>query len=72
MTIEYIKDKSAIQINREILGQRRQFTGPHFWAPDYCVSTIGLDEAAIRDYVKNQEKLEKHKEAIQLNLPDFE
>jgi REP element-mobilizing transposase RayT len=42
-----------------------------FWAPGYCVSTIVLDEASIRDYVKNQEKLETHKQA-QLELPEFE
>jgi REP element-mobilizing transposase RayT len=52
-------------------GQKRQFTGMHFWAPGYCVSTIGLDEASIRDYVKNQEKLETHKQA-KLELPEFE
>ena len=32
MTIGYIKGKSAIKINREILGHKRQFTGLHFWA----------------------------------------
>ena len=71
MTIGYIKGKSAIKINREIMGHKHQFTGLHFWAPGYCVSTIGLDEASIRDYVKNQEKLETHKQA-QLELPEFE
>ena len=71
MTIGYIKGKSAIKINREIMDNKRQFTGLHFWAPGFCVSTIGLDEASIREYVKNQEKLETHKQA-QLNLPEFE
>ena len=33
MTIGYIKGKSAIKINREILGHKWQFTGLHFWAP---------------------------------------
>ena len=41
------------------------------WTPGYCVSTIGLDKAAIREYVKNQEKLETHKQA-QIDLPEFE
>jgi hypothetical protein len=27
----------------------------------YCVSTIGLNEASIREYVRNQEKLEQEK-----------
>jgi putative transposase len=53
MTIGYIKGKSAIKINREILGHKRKFSGLHFCAPGYCVSTIGLDEASIREYLKN-------------------
>jgi hypothetical protein len=35
------------------------------------VSKKGLDEAEIREYLKNQEKLEQEKQ-MQLNLPDFE
>jgi putative transposase len=71
MTVGYIKGKSGIRIHREIMGQKRQFTGLHFWAPGYCVSTIGLDEDQIREYVKNQEQLEQQKLG-QLNLPEFE
>ena len=56
MTIGYIEGKSAIKIHREMAGHKRQFTGMHFWAPGYCVSTIGLNEAQIREYVKNKEK----------------
>jgi len=71
MTVGYLKGKSAIKINRDIMSHKRQFTGLHFWAPGYCVSTIGLNEAQIREYVKNQEKIEKENSG-QLNLPDFE
>jgi putative transposase len=71
MTIGYIKGKSAIKIHREMAGHKRQFTGMHFWAPGYCVSTIGLNEAEIREYVKNQEKHEREEQG-QLSLPDFE
>ena len=71
MTIGYIKGKSAIKIHRELAGHKRQFTGMHFWAPGYCVSTIGLNEEEIREYVKNQEKHEREEQG-QLSLPDFE
>jgi putative transposase len=71
MTVGYIKGKSAIRIHGEVMGHKRQFTGLHFWAPGYCVSTIGLDEDQIREYVKNQEQLEHHKQG-QLNLPEFD
>jgi len=58
MTIGYIKGKSAIKIHREFMGNKRPFTGLHFWAPGYCVSTIGLNKAEVREYVRNQEKIE--------------
>ena len=57
MVIGYIKGKSAIRVHREFMGPKKQFTGFHFWAPGYCVSTIGLDEQQIREYVKNQERV---------------
>ena len=56
-TIGFIKGKSAIRIHREILHEKRM-TGLHFWAPGYCVSTVGLDEEQIRKYIREQEKLE--------------
>ncbi len=34
-------------------------TGLHFWADGYCVSTVGLDEATIRRYVRDQEQRDK-------------
>ena len=65
-TVGYLKGKSAIRIHREYLGKRRNFTGFHFWSRGYCVSTIGLDEAAIRAYIRNQEEEEKRQEGLLL------
>ena len=65
-TVGFLKGKSAIRIHREYFGRRRNFTGFHFWARGYCVSTVGLDEAVIREYIRNQEEEEKRQE--QLNL----
>ena len=55
--IGFLKGKSAVIIHRRLLGQRR-LTGLHFWAPGYCVSTVGLDEAKVREYIRHQEKRE--------------
>ncbi len=65
-TVGFLKGKSAIRIHREFLGRERNFTGFHFWARGYCVSTIGLDEKVIRDYIRNQEEEEKRQEQLPL------
>ena len=55
--VGFLKGKSAVRIHRTLLGERR-LMGLHFWAVGYCVSTVGLDEAMIREYIQQQEKLE--------------
>jgi putative transposase len=59
MTIGYLKGKSAIRVHKELSGREpKGFTNKNFWARGYCVSTVGLDEKQIREYIQNQEKLE--------------
>ncbi len=53
--VGYIKGKSAIHIARQFSGRRRNFTGHHFWARGYFVSTVGRDEEVIRQYIQRQE-----------------
>jgi len=65
-TIGFLKGKSAIRIDRQFLGQKRNFTGLHFWARGYCVSTVGLDEEKIRAYIRTQEAEEKRQEQLRL------
>lgn len=62
----YVKGTSAIRIHREYLGRDRNFTGFHFWARGYCVSTVGLDEATIKKYIRDQEVEEKRQEQLAL------
>ena len=59
MTMGYLKGKSAIRIHRELLKTKGTLFGRTFWARGYCVSTVGLDEQQIRQYIKEQEKLQK-------------
>jgi putative transposase len=54
--VGFIKGKSAIQIARTYNGHKRNFTGQHFWARGYFVSTVGRDENVIREYIKKQEQ----------------
>ena len=54
-TIGFLKGKSAAGIHRQLLKERRM-TGLSFWAKGYSVSTVGLNEDQIRQYVRDQEK----------------
>ena len=62
----FIKGKSAIHIARVYAGRRRNFVGQHFWARGYWVSTVGKNEAAVRQYIQDQQKEDKHLEQLEL------
>jgi putative transposase len=62
----FIKGKSAIQIARVYAGRRRNFVGQHFWVQGYWVSTVGKNEAAVREYIQNQEKEDQRLEQLEL------
>ena len=64
--IGYLKGKSAIHIARTYAERRRNFVGQHFWARGYFVSTVGRDEAQIRDYIRRQEQEDKRIEQLRL------
>ena len=64
--VGFIKGKSAIQIARTFSGRKRNFTGQHFWARGYFVSTVGRDENVIREYIKKQEQEDRRLD--QLNM----
>ena len=64
--IGYIKGKSAIHIARTFGGRRRNFTGQHFWARGYFVSTVGRDEKAIREYIRRQEQEDRRLDQMKM------
>jgi putative transposase len=53
--IGFIKGKSAIAIARQFGGRERNFTGEHFWARGYAVSTVGFELEQVRAYIRDQE-----------------
>ena len=53
-TVGFLKGKSAIKIFDLHTELKRRYWGRHFWAKGYCVSTIGLNEDQIREYVRMQ------------------
>ena len=64
--IGYIKGKSAIYLARVYGERKRNFVGQHFGARGFWVSTVGRDEAVIRQYIQKQE--EEDKRLDQMNL----
>ena len=64
--VGFIKGKSAMHLAR-VYGERKQnHAGQSFWARGYFVSTVGRDEAMIREYIRNQEKEDERLD--QMNL----
>ena len=59
-------ERAAERMARVYGERKRNFVGQSFWARTYFVSTVGRDETAIRDYIKNQEKEDQRLD--QLNL----
>ena len=64
--VGYIKGKSAIHLARVYGERKRNFVGQHFWARGYFVSTVGRDEQMIREYIRNQEKVDEPLEQMKL------
>jgi len=57
-TIGKLKGKSTILLHQKY-GRKRNFIGLKFWSRGYCVSTVGLDEAVVINYIRTQEDREK-------------
>jgi putative transposase len=64
--VGYIKGKSAIHIARTYVGKRQNFVGQHFWARGYFVSTVGRDEATVREYIRKQEMEDERLDQLQM------
>jgi putative transposase len=62
----FIKGKSAIHLARVYAGRRRNYVGQHFWARGYWVSTVGKNEAAVRRYIREQEKEDQRLEQLEM------
>ena len=53
--VGFLKGKSAIAIAREFTGKERNFTGEHFWARGYAVSTVGFNLEQVKAYIQAQQ-----------------
>jgi len=59
VAIGYLKGKSTIRIHGQLLKTKGTLFGRSFWVRGYFVSTVGINEVQIRQYIKEQEQLQK-------------
>lgn len=50
----YIKGKSTLMIFDRHANLKHKYGSRHFWCRGYFVDTVGRNEKAIREYIKNQ------------------
>jgi putative transposase len=65
-TIGRLKGKSAVRIHRDFIKGRGNAKEFQFWSTGYCVSTVGLDEAKVRQYIRHQEETDRRQEEFEL------
>ena len=64
-----LKGRTAIRVFSKFpYLKQKPYWGNHFWAPGYCVDTVGLDSEMIRKYVKYQENQERRAEQLQFKF----
>ena len=68
--VGYLKGKSSMIVFEKYSRLKRNFRGHSFWARGYYVSTVGLDEAKIRKYIKNQDINESIEDKYDDDLSD--
>ena len=54
-----IKGKSAIRMFNKFPHLKKRYWGSHFWSRGYYVNTVGKDEEMIREYIRNQDNLDR-------------
>ena len=55
----YLKGKSSLMMFESFPHRRYKFGKRHFWCTGYFVSTVGVNEATIIKYVREQEERDK-------------
>ena len=60
----YLKGKSSLMIFEKHSNLKYKFGNINFWATGYYVSTVGLNEATIRKYIREQENEDKMEDKL--------
>jgi len=52
----YLKGKSALMIFDKHANLKYKYGNRHFWSEGYYVSTVGLNDATVAKYIREQER----------------
>ena len=66
----YLKGISALMIFDKHANLKYKFGNRHFWAEVYYVSTVGLNEATVKKYIREQELHDQMKD--KLSVKEYE
>ena len=67
--VGFLKSKSALMIFDRHANLKYKYGRRNFWARGYFVDTVGRNEKAIKEYIKNQ--LEEDYMADQISLKEY-
>lgn len=65
----YLKGKSSLMIFDRHANLKYKYGSRHFWARGYFVDTVGRNERAIKEYIKNQ--LEEDYTKDQMTMKEY-
>ena len=60
----YLKGKSALMMFDKHANLKYKFGNRHFWSEGYYVSTVGLNEATVKKYIREQELHDQMKDKL--------
>ena len=66
----YLKGKSALMMFDKHANLKYKFGNRHFWSEGYYVSTVGLNEATVKKYIREQELHDQMKD--KLSVKEYE
>lgn len=66
MVLGTLKGKTAIRMFNKFPELKKKYWGSRFWSRGYYVSTVGINEDVIKEYIKNQDKLDRRETQLKL------
>lgn len=70
--MKVLKGKSAEMLRKRFPALSKRYWGTHIWARRYFVSTVDMDSAVIKKYVRMQYDEEIHEDQLKLWNDDGE